>query len=84
MIGAANVADDLGMNQIPAFISIGAVSMSVSGDQLVITHRGKAGTMQVNVAAARLERWARGILREEAFAADPAPKVPEGAREVQA
>lgn len=55
------------MDQTPA-LTVGAVSMSVSGDQLVITHKGKAGVMQINVPAQRLERWARAILRDEAFA----------------
>lgn len=55
------------MEQTPA-ITVGPVSLSVVGDQLAITHRGKAGTMQVTVPAARLERWARAILRDEAFA----------------
>ena len=55
------------MDQTPA-ITVGPVSLSVVGDQLSITHRGKAGTMQVTVPAARLERWARAILRDEAFA----------------
>lgn len=60
------------MEQTPV-ITVGAVSLFVEGDQVVITHKGKAGVMQVNVAASRLERWARAILREEAFApAQPA------------
>ena len=77
MIACANLADDAGMDQTPE-ITVGAVSLSVAGDQLAITHTGKAGTMRITVPAAKLERWARAILREEAFSS-PAPDTEQQA-----
>lgn len=47
------------------------MSLSASGADVIITHEGRAGRMQIKIAAARLEKWATKIIREEAFVAAP-------------
>jgi hypothetical protein len=51
-------------------IKVGRVELSQDGDTVTITHRGKVGAVSVHIDAARVERWALRLLRDEAFSPD--------------
>lgn len=56
---------------IPAPITAGRVTLEQTvAEEVTIRHRGKAGDMHITIDAAKLERWALRILREEAFSVE--------------
>lgn len=57
-----------GMTDPVPQITAGRVALTQRGDLLVLVYDSKQGPVTIVIDAARLERWALRIMRDEAFA----------------